>query len=231
MIILYICSKRFEKYLKISTESVLKYNPNAEIIIITKDKLDVPFEQINLDTPKKIKNVSDEDNWICSSKIYCVNLPYDKIILLGADTICQGSLETLWNKPCEYINACKSHYYGETQARELEIENYINVDMMVMNLKRLREDDFINKVFATQDYPVNMWCNEETLINGSYHNKIKILPQKYNYAYNRIYRKPMANCKAVILHFIGNQKEDMVNYYKARCQRKGEMLNVKERKE
>lgn len=215
MIIIYSCSKLYEKYAKISIESVLRYNPNAKIVLVCREKLDLPFEQITLDEDKEVLDGQIHPSWEGNAKLFFEQLPYEKIIYLGADIICQGDLSEMWNTPCDYINACKTHAYGETQAKELGIDFYINVDSMVMNLNALRADNFKEKAFAKMNEAhskVNLWCNEETMINYAFHDKIKLLPQKYNYAYNRKYINPMPYNQAKILHFIGQDKSAMLTY-------------------
>ena len=215
MIIVYSCSKLYEKYAKISIDSVLKHNPNADIKIVCKEKLDLPFEQITVKQDKRVLDGEIHPSWEGNAKLYFEQLPYDKIIYLGADTICQGSLDEMWNTPCEFINACKSHKYGETQAKELGIDYYINVDSMVMNLNALRQNNFKEKAFEKMDEAhskVKLWCNEETMINYVFHKKIKLLPQKFNYAYKRQYDNPITYSKSIIIHFIGRDKSAMLKY-------------------
>jgi lipopolysaccharide biosynthesis glycosyltransferase len=132
---------------------------------------------------------------------------------MDADTICQENLEYLWSVDCPYICACKTHNSGKKQAAELGIDFYINVDVMVMNLDAMRADNFTEKAFAKQDFNVSLWCNEETLINGNFHDKIKLLPQKYNYAFERSYDEPIQYKDAAIIHFIGkSNKAKMLDY-------------------
>lgn len=209
MIIFYACSKEYEKYLKISIESVLKHNPSAEINIMIDEPLDLPYKQIKFNQEHRIKHKDALPAKYANMKLFLPELNYDKVIYLGADTICQSSLKEMWNMPCKYINACKSHKYGDTQAEEIGIGNYVNIDSMVLNLKAMREDNFTEKVLNQTKFDLSIWCNEETVINKVCHEKIKLLPQKFNYAYNREYDNPMQYSEAVILHFIGRQKEAM----------------------
>ena len=211
MKIVYSCSKLYEKYLKISIKSVLKYNKDAEIIIVCREKLDLPYEQITVNQDKKVLNGPIHPCWEGNAKLFFEQLPYKKIIYLGADTICQGDLTEMWYIPCEYINACKSHNYSKKQAAQLGISYYINVDSMVMNLDALRKDNFKEKAFSIMEEAhkkVDLWCNEETMINYAFHKKIKLLPQKYNVAVNRQYDEDVT---PIIKHFIGNNKELMLN--------------------
>jgi lipopolysaccharide biosynthesis glycosyltransferase len=218
MIIVYSCSKLYEPMCKISIESVLRHNPDAEMVLVCQEKLELPYKQITIKQNRLVKDGPITPSWEGNAKLFFTQLPYSKIIYLGADTICQGSLQEMWDYPCEYINACESNLRSRKQAKELGIGYYINVDSMVMNLDALREDDFTSKAFETQDYPVEVWCNEETMINGHFHDKIKLLPQKFNYAFDRDYEKPMKYEDATILHFISaKNKKDMFKYYEKTC--------------
>jgi len=215
MIIIYSCSKLYEKYCKQSIESVLRHNPTAEIVIVCKEPLDLPFKQITLKQDREVLDGQIHPSWEGNAKLFFAQLPYKKVIYLGADTICQGSLQEMWETPCEYINACQSHNFSKQQAEQLGIDYYINVDSMVMNLEALRADNFTDKAFDKMHEAhsrVGLWCNEESMINYVFHKKIKLLPQKYNYAYAREYDDPMDYDKAVILHFIGLEKDNMTDY-------------------
>ena len=221
MIIVYSCSKLYEPLCKISIESVLKYNSNAEIVLVCQESLDLPYKQITVEQDRKVLDGVLNPCWEGNAKLFLTQLPYSKIIYLGADTICQGSLREMWDAPCDYINACESNLRSKKQAQQLGIEYYINVDSMVMNLDALRADDFTNKAFAkmVECYlKVSVWCNEETMINYVFHNKIKLLPQKFNYGFDRDYLEPMDYKDATILHFISvANKKDMIIYYEKNC--------------
>lgn len=215
MIIIYSCSKLYEKYAQISTDSVLRHNPEAEIVIVCQEKLDLPYKQITVNQDRKVFDGPIPPSWEGNAKLFFTQLPYEKIIYLGADTICQGSLKEMWETPCEYINACKSHNYSKIQASQLGINHYINVDSMVMNIKALKDDNFTDKAFKIQDEAhskLDLWCNEESMINYAFHDKIKLLPQKFNYAYDREYDEPIPYDKAVIIHFIGSKKDNMISF-------------------
>lgn len=216
MFVVYSCSKLFEKYCKLSIESVLKHNPKAQIIIITKDILDLPYKQIKPNRELKIKGLECDYGYCAYSKLLLPEiLDLDKVIYLGADTICQGTLKELWDTECTFINACNSWQYSKIQAQELGIKNYINVDMMVMNLEQIRKINFAELAIKNQseiENKLTMWCNEESLINYTYSDKISILPQKYNYAYARKYDNPMPYNEATIIHFIGREKDNMFRY-------------------
>ena len=209
MDIVYSCSKLYEKYAKKSIESVLKHN-DANIIIVCREKLDLPYKQITVKQDKEVLDGQIHPSWEGNAKLFFEQLPYHKIIYLGADTLCYGSLDEMLETPCNYINACKSHNFSKIQASQLGIPYYVNVDSMVMNLDELRKDNFKKKAFEKMEEAykkVDLWCNEETMINYAFHDKIKLLPQKFNVAVNRQYDEQV---KPVISHFIGPNKEVML---------------------
>ena len=220
MNIVYSCSKQFVPLLLKSIASVKKFNPLADIYIVCKEDIDcVELRAFGIKylSVKQDRRISVDGTipqwWEGNAKLFFTQLPLSKIIYLGADTICQGSLAEVWAAQCDYISACKSHSFGDKQAKDLGLKFYINVDFMVMNLDALRADNFTEKAFAKQDFKTKPWCNEETLINGNFHSKIKLLPQKYNYAFNRTYSEPLNYKDAVILHFIGREnKQKMMDF-------------------
>ena len=105
MIIVYTCSKQYEKYAIKSIDSVLKYNPDAEIKIVCREPLDLPFEQLTVEQDRKILDGPIHPSWEGSAKLFFEQLPFKKIINLGADTLCHGDLTELWEIPCKFINA------------------------------------------------------------------------------------------------------------------------------
>lgn len=86
MIIVYSCSKLYEKYAEKSIESVLKYNPDAEIVIITREELSLPFKQIFIEQDREVLDGHIHPSWEGNAKLFITQLPYSKVIYLGADT-------------------------------------------------------------------------------------------------------------------------------------------------
>ena len=219
MIIIFCIDENYIKYAKVSIASYKKHNPHATIIIVHgkgnftglgEDK-DIQFI-----LPQKFRNRGEGDRITNTAYLKCF-LPniledYHKIIYVDADTICQHSLDELWEMPCEFINLCESHKYGIQQANAIGAKKYGLTGMMVMNLDKLREIKFTHKcleVEKTCPTPITGWQHDETCINVAMKDKLRFIDHKFNYCHNREYRYPMPEKDAVILHYVGKDKLDM----------------------
>lgn len=211
MRIIYCVDENYIKYTELSIESVLKHNPTAEITIVSLKPLKIGnYENIVIPIERDFRVKNDHDRITKSAylKCYLTQLPYDKIIFLDGDVICQAPLDDLWNMPCEYINICQT--YTTNQAQALGLKRYALSGMMVMNLKNLRKIDFTEKCLEVERTFVGDWQHDETMINLAMKDKLTFIDQKYNYCRNRIYQNPINEKDAVILHYVGNQKKDML---------------------
>lgn len=210
MQIVYVFDKNYIQYFKISVRSLLKHNPSAEITVVSPEPLDLGFNNIVMTPPLK-QRAGDRITSATYLKCMLPSLPFDKIIFIDADTIVQDSLDDLWKMQVPYLGMAQSHYAGERQREEHGHDKYFLSGVMIMNLKALRDDNFIEKCFKPFDYN-GQWQHEETIINHYFYDKITELDKKYNYCHNRFYKEPIPECSAVILHYCGDDKSDMVAY-------------------
>lgn len=212
MNIVYCLDNRYIQFAKKSISSILKFNPKANIIIVSEKFIPELSEYKNyqFDLSKynfKQRTQNDRITKTAYLKIFLpIILPFDKCLYIDGDTICQKPLKSLYDMDCEYINACESHSYCKTQAKELGIEKYALTGMMLMNLKELREDNFTEKCLEYKNDNLSLWCHDETLINGAYNSKITFVDKKYNYCHNREYDNPIPENEAYILHYVGGRK-------------------------
>lgn len=153
----------------------------------------------------------------------------DRVLYLDSDTVIESSLTELWNTDmtdCYLagVDDCLSAKYREIV--ELGEEGiYVNAGMLLVNLKKWREDSvtdkFIRMIEKNNGYFV---FNEQSVLNSAFSGKIKILPQQYNvnslvylFEYKELLklRKPYhysvsqdefysARKAPVITHFTGN---------------------------
>lgn len=210
MIIVYVADENYLGMVKKSIVSYHKYNPNAHFVVVSEHPLDIDVENVVIDIGEhrgltRISNAA-------YLKLYLTQLPYDKIIYVDCDTICQYPLNELWEMPCDYINLCET--YWEKQIKEFG--RYGLTGMMVMNLKALRDDNFTEKcleVEKTYPTPETGWRHDETCINVSYKDKINFIDVKWNYCHNREYgARAMHEWDAKILHIVGHDKSYMDNF-------------------
>ena len=217
MIICYAIDKNYVDYARVSAKSVLKYNPDAFIVLVSEEPLSIGYEDKNiiLKLPQKFRNRGEGDRITNTAylKLFLTKLKYDKIIYLDGDTICQGSLKELWDMDIPYIGLTESHAYGIKQAKALGIEKYGLSGMMVMNLKNLRKAYFTKRCLAVQNQkiPDDLWQHDETCINLGVNELLTFIDKKWNYCRNRTYVDPIAEKDAMILHYVGKQKDDMLD--------------------
>ena len=84
-----------------------------------------------------------------------------------------------------------------------------------MNLKELRKMNFTQKCLEFENNPPELktsWQHDETCINLAMKDKLTFIDQKWNYCHNREYDIPMKETDASILHFIGKDKQGMLEY-------------------
>ena len=215
MIIVYVADKNYTNYLERSIKSFKKFNPDAEFVVMTEELLTrVTIPQFKYTLPKVFKNrgYGDRISNTAYLKLFLTELPYDKIIYVDCDTICQAPLKELWDMPCEYINLTESHSYGKKQAKAIGTEKYGLTGMMVMNLKNLRKINFTEKCLEVEKSgftPSTGWQHDETCINVAMKDYLNFIPVKWNYCHKRDYDRPIREWDAKILHYVGKHKEEM----------------------
>jgi len=222
MEIVYVFDKNYLPYFEMSVKTVLKYNPNAHITVVSPEKLNIDSKFDNVVIPiiknnEILKHRSSKDRITDATflKLHLPKLPYDKILYIDADVLCMKPLNELWNKDCKYICLTESHTFGEKQAREYNHQKYGLSGVMLMNLKALREDNFESKAFVPFDSSfLSLWCHEESIINYYFYKKLEFVDKKYNYCYRREYREPLKTEDIVLLHFPSREKANMQLVYK-----------------
>lgn len=151
----------------------------------------------------------------------------DKVLYLDCDVIVNGSLSELWNTDIsDYAVAGVrdriNDYIRVYNRLDYQMcEGYINSGMMLINLKRWREDDFFKKAqqLACEKGASVLKNHDQDIINAIYHGQILMLPFRYNlleyylyveewlYLDRKYYPEIVEACKTpAIIHFCMPQK-------------------------
>jgi len=210
--------ENYIKYAKVSIASYRKHNPKAKIYVVSEYPIENTIgydENIIIKLPKKFRNRGEGDRITNTAylKLFLTELPFDKVLYVDADTICQKTLDSLWDVNPEYIAVTESHCYGEIQAMALGLKRYALSGMMLMNLKNLREFGLTEKFLKWHDtakIASNMWQHDESAINCLFKDKLTFISVAYNYCHNRKYKHPIKESEAYILHYVGKDKADML---------------------
>lgn len=223
MIIVYCFDENYKDMAELSIKSVRKYNPNAKIYVASPDVFFVEgVDKLYTFPTGQHKHKEGNDRITDAAYLKCM-LPdiieEDKVIYIDPDIECLGSLNELWEIPCQYINICESHNYGKQQAEALGLERYGIAGMMVMNLKSLRAINFTQKCSDVEKMPIpsKWWQHDETCINVAMKDKLTFIDKKWSYCRNREYDEPVAMKDVKLLHYVGrDNKEDFrkLNFYK-----------------
>ena len=151
----------------------------------------------------------------------------DKVLYLDCDIIVNGSLRELWNTDVsgcavagvrdrinDYVRVYNRLGYPMS-------EGYINSGMMLINLKRWREDGFFRKarLVASDKGAAVLKNHDQDIINAIYHGRIMMLPFRYNlleyylyveewlYLDRKYYPEIIGACKnPAVIHFCMPQK-------------------------
>ena len=126
----------------------------------------------------------------------------NKVLYFDCDTLIVDSLDELWNQDIKdfYVaGVCDTVPSNTKQAIGLNSTDfYINAGMILINLKKWREDNLEKRLLDfIDDYNGNVIHHDQGVINGVIKNK-KILPLKYN----------------LMTSYLMMSREDIIKFYK-----------------
>lgn len=212
IVVAYVADEHYFPYLMRSMESVRKYNKDVRFVVMSRTIREVPGAEvynINPDTHQFKYREKDRMREGVYYKLFLPELPFDKVLYIDCDVLCQRPLNALWAEKCDFICATESHNFGKVQAAELHLNRYALTGMMLLNLKALREMNFTQKCLDKLAQISPKW-HDETVINLVMADKLRFIDKKYNYCRNRIYDDPIREQDAYLLHYVGRQKSEML---------------------
>lgn len=209
MDIVYCYDDKYKELALKSIKSVLRHNKDVRIHFITKDL----HNELNEFTEALcgFKHVSKACFLRLLIPKYFPDL--EKALYIDCDTVCLDSLEPLFNTDFEnnYILATRGHLYSDKQAKQLGLPYYVCSGMLMFNIPLMNKENYYEQIKKNWKGAIGKqepFSADETIINWCFHDKIKLVPEKYNYCYKRDYGERSCN-NPVILHFPGADKRDM----------------------
>ena len=130
----------------------------------------------------------------------------DKVLYLDCDVIVKTSLKELFSIDIsENSILMVKDAVSENEAKRLNLPNYYNAGVMLINLDFWRKNDVQNKLFefAKNNKDIILWQDQD-VINCVLNDSIKELPNKFNYQYflyKEVDFEEYKNC--TILHIAG----------------------------
>lgn len=214
-----------------SAKSVKKYNDNCNFYFFTNADID-ESKLTELERVKIIRYdeelLTEFDSKLCGykhvSKTCFVRflIPKyleneDRALYLDGDTICKGDLSEYYNAEFDnnYIIGCQGIDYSKIQAKELNIDFYINSGVLLFNIPLMNKENYLEQIKNTWRGCLGkprVFSADETIINYVFHKKIKLISEKYNYCYNRPYTgREIPKDLVKIWHVTGANKEFLNN--------------------
>lgn len=212
MNIVYAHDNNLNHLLQRSKDSFLKHNFDVVFYEITEDK-----ENLLKDFTKELcgfQHVSTACFFRLLIPLLFPNL--DRALYVDCDTLCLGDISELYNADFDdnYLMACRGIPYSDIQASMLDLPYYVNSGVLMFNIPLMNKENYFEQILDNWKGSLGKqkpFSADETIINWCFHDKIKLVNEKWNYCYNRQYGN-RAVSKPRILHFVGYDKSSMLKY-------------------
>lgn len=212
MNIVYCYDNKAKYLLEKSRVSFLKYNSDVQFFEITEDK-----DNLLRDFTSDLCGFAHVSKACFLRLLIPKCFPnLDRALYVDCDTLCLGDISELYNTNFgdNYLMACRGIPYSDIQASMLDLPYYINSGMLMFNIPLMNKENYFKQIKDTWRGAIGKqepFSADETIINWCFHNKIKLVNEKWNYCYNRPYGD-RAIKEPKILHFVGYDKSAMLEY-------------------
>ena len=216
--VIYCHDNRLNHLLERSKASFLKHNKDITFYEITEDK-----DNILKDFTTELCGFNHVSK-ACFLRLLIPKLfpNLDRALYVDCDTLCLDNIDELYNADFEdnYLMACRGFSYSDEQAKQLDLPYYVISGMLMFNIPLMNKENYLQQIFDNWRGAIGKqepFSADETVINWCFHEKIKLVNEKWNYCHNRPYGdRTVKNPK--ILHFCGKDKTTMLKYsYDKNC--------------
>ena len=212
MNIVYCHDNRLNNLLQKSKDSFLKYNPNAQFFEITEDK-----QGLLKDFTQELCGFGHVST-ACFLRLLIPKLfpNLDRALYVDCDTLCLSDINELYNSDFEgnYLMGVRGIAYSDVQAKQLGIPHYVNSGVLLFNIPLMNKEDYFRQIKDRWEGAVEKqhpFSADESIINYVFHDKTKLVNEKWNYCYDRQYGNRAVSSPR-ILHFVGKDKSAMLRY-------------------
>lgn len=201
----HILSSNFPETSRHAVQKICTFYPNTTITFHTPDMK--RFADLKLN----IAHISIETYF---RYIIAEMLPsLDKCLYLDADIVVNGSLRPLWEMDLQdnYCIGVKDSWIERKGYKsQIELTNqdlYINAGVILFNLKKIRQDNMIEKLFKnTIDMFDKISYQDQDIINLTFKGHIGEAESIYNFAGENVKYEKSKRKQAVIIHYTGSAK-------------------------
>lgn len=163
------CQKNWDRYYQIEKDN------NIDIVAITPEmKEDVSEFQHSYVSKAALAK-------FCLAEIFP---QLDKILYVDGDVIFHSDLTDLYDTDiadcyAAVVKDMPSYIWGDIG--ELGLTDYFNSGMMLLNLKKMREDDVKNKLFEYKKHEIRKLFMDQDAFNMVFANQVKFISPIYNF--------------------------------------------------
>lgn len=201
----HILSSNFPKQSRQRVAKICSFYPNTSISYHTPDINRFTHLKLN------IAHISIETYFRYIIAEMMPNL--DKCLYLDADIVVNGSLHPLWamdfgDNYCIGVKDSwieRKGYHIPLGYKENEL--YINAGVILFNLKKIRQDNMIEKLFKnTVELADKISYQDQDIINITFKGHIGEAESIYNFAGDNVKYEESKRKQAVIIHYTGSAK-------------------------
>lgn len=214
MNIIYCHDNKLNDLLEKSKQSFLYYNSDVTFFEITEDK-----GNLLKDFTKELCGFQHVSTACFLRLLIPLLFPHlDRALYVDCDTLCLSDISELYNADFEnnYLIGCRGFSYSDIQAKQLELPYYVNSGVLMFNIPLMNKENYFQQIKDRWEGAVEKqhpFSADESIINYVFHDKTKLVNEKWNYCYNRNYGERTIDLKDVkILHFVGYDKSAMLKY-------------------
>lgn len=207
--VLYASDDNFAPYLGVSLFSLLKHNcddfKEVNVYVLAKEMSDSSKKRLNEISNQfnNTKLIFIEDKGISNmlgktvhatrvsssfSRLFAASFldnSIDKVLYLDADSLIRGSFKELWETDISnyYVAGVLDigpEYVKTSVGLDKDVK-YINAGVLLINLDKWRKEDVESKFIKfLEDYNMEVYNNDQGIINGVLSDKILIVDPKFN---------------------------------------------------
>lgn len=233
--IVFAASETYFQHLCVVMISVLENNPHrcfhfyiltdtdriesTEKILSLKEKYShAQFTFVVVVDPRELCDLTLCINHISIHTYYRYLIPrllpeHEKVLYLDGDVLVLGKLDALWEEDISnyYVAGVLDDYiqrvgYKTTIGFEPD-ELYVNAGVLLMNLKRMREDNIATALIeTTKQLGTTISYQDQDVLNMVLRGKIKKVPCLYNFCTDTDLERKISKKEVVIAHFTGQAK-------------------------
>lgn len=176
----------------------LKKEDKKYLYMLDSDDFEISIIEGNMENLKDLHTKTSKNNYCVATEAALLKFEipqlvtnYDKVIYLDGDIICRKDLTGLYITKLTTQYAAVVMDSGKLYSNRELVQNspkYFNSGVMLLNLKKMREDNITEKLIETKKKMQDRSLMDQNVLNVVFGMNTKLLPIKYNFLYINLLR-------------------------------------------